>query len=97
MPWYSVFSFLFFCLETTLLESNWMKMTYGNVFSKVSFRKYLITAMFKVLYQQLRGTLTTSFERHLLTEDFTDIGVKLAPRYLTNYSMALFLSNKRSF
>ena len=27
-------------------------------FSKVTFRKYLITTMFKVLYQQLRSTLT---------------------------------------
>ena len=99
---FCVFIFIFLFRNNVIREQldeneNWMKMTYGNVFSKVSFRKYLITAMFKVLYQQLRGTLTTSFERHLLTEDFTDIGVKLAPRYLTNYSMALFLSNKRSF
>ena len=40
---------------------------------KVSFRKYLITAMFKVLSQQLRGTLTTAFERYLTIEDFTDM------------------------
>ena len=53
-------------------------------FPKVSFRKYLITAMFKVLYQQLRGNLTTAFERHLTTEYF-DIGVELAPRRLTYY------------
>ena len=36
---------------------------------KVSFRKYLITAMFKVLSRQLQGTLT--FERHLKINDFT--------------------------
>ena len=41
--------------------------------SKVLFRKYLIAAMFKVLYQQLGGTLTTAFERHLTIEDFTDV------------------------
>ena len=35
-------------------------------------RSYLITAMFKVLSQQLRGTLTT-FERQLTIEDFTDM------------------------
>ena len=47
---------------------------YGNFFWKVPFREYLITAMFKVLRQQLRGTLTTAFERHLTTEDdFTDM------------------------
>ena len=65
---------------------------------KVSFRKYLIAAMFIVLYQQLRGTLKTAFKRHLTTEDFTDIGVKPAPRNLIYYSMLLlFLSNKASF
>ena len=36
-------------------------------------RNYLITAMFKVLSQQLRDTLTMAFERHLTVEDFTDM------------------------
>ena len=66
-------------------------------FAKVSFREYLITAMFKVLYQQLRGNLTTAFERHLTTEYFMNIGVELAPRHLTYYCMFLFFSNKPSF
>ena len=66
-------------------------------FPEVSFRKYLITALFQVLFQQLRGNLTTAFERHLITEYFVDIGVKLAPRHLTYYCMLLFLSNKPSF
>ena len=59
---------------------------------KVSFRKYLITAMFIVLYQQSRDNLTTAFEKHLTTEYFMDIGVKLAPSYLTYYCMLLSLS-----
>ena len=67
---------------------------------KVSFQKYLITAMFKVLSQQLRGTLTTAFERHLTTEDFPDmdlhIGVEPAPTHLTYYCMLVFISNKAS-
>ena len=29
--------------------------------------------MLKVLSHQLRGTLTTEFERHLIVEDFTDM------------------------
>ena len=29
--------------------------------------------MFKVLSQQLQGTLTTAFDRHLAMEDFTDM------------------------
>ena len=41
--------------------------------SKVSFRKYLITAMFKVLSQQLQDTLTMAYERHRPVEDFTDM------------------------
>ena len=42
-------------------------------FPKVSFREYLITAMFKILPQRLRGTLTTALERHLAIEDFTEM------------------------
>ena len=41
--------------------------------SRVSFRKYLITAMFKVLSQQLQGTLTMAHERHPPVDDFTDM------------------------
>ena len=40
--------------------------------SKVSFRKYFITAMFKVLSQQLQDTLAMAYERHPPVEDFTD-------------------------
>ena len=43
---------------------------YGKFHSK---SKYLITAMFKVSSQQLRGTLTTTFERHVTLEAFTDM------------------------
>ena len=39
----------------------------------IFFRKYLITAIFRVLSQQLQGTLTTAFERHLTIEDFMDM------------------------
>ena len=64
-------------------------------FPRVSFRKYFITTMFKVLYQQLQSTLTTAFERHLATENFMDVSVKPASR--TYYCILLFLSNKPSF
>ena len=43
------------------------------LYSKVPYRKQLMAAMFKVLSQQLRGTLTTAFERHVTIEDFTDM------------------------
>ena len=67
-------------------------------FPKVSFLDhYLITAMFRVLYQQLRGTLTAALEGHLTIEDFMDMDVKSAPRDLPHYCMLLFLSYKPSF
>ena len=57
--------------------------------------------MFKVLSQQLRGTLTTTFERHLTTEDLTDMDqhmfVEPATRHLNYHCMLLFLSDKPSF
>ena len=56
-------------------EDDFRSHCYG-IFLKVLCRKHLIKVMFKVLYQLLRGTLTTTFERHLTNEDFTDIGVK---------------------
>ena len=53
--------------------------------------------MFGALSQQLQDTLTMAFERHLTIEDFTDMGVKPAPRHLTYYCMLLILSNKPGF
>ena len=98
---FCVFIFIFLFRNNVIraigYESDFRR-CHGIFFPIVSFRKYLITAMFKVLYQQLRGTLTTTFERHLTTEDFTDIGAKPAPRNLTYHLMLLlFLSNKAGF
>ena len=101
MPWHSVFSFSFFLFRNNVireqLDENDFRRCYVFFFSKVSFQKYLITAMFKVIYQQLRSNLTAAFERHLITEYFMDIGVELETRHLTYYYMLLFLSNKPSF
>ena len=62
MPWYSVFSFLFFfCLEATLGKDTWMRATSATamvIFSRVLFRKLLDHNYIKVSSQQLRGTLT---------------------------------------
>ena len=63
--------------------------------SKLSFRVYLITTMYNVLYQQLRGTLITAFERHLTNEDFTNIVVKPARRHLTCYCIMFFVCHVR--
>ena len=66
----------YFSLETTIRYDEkiwWEDMMriwwerYDENKKKVSFWK------FKVLSQQLRGTLTTTFERHLIIEDFTDM------------------------
>ena len=55
------------------LDENDLPRCCGYFFSKVSFGRYLITAMSKVLSQQLRDTLTTAFERHLTIEDIMDM------------------------
>ena len=81
--WNFVFSFFFslfffFFLKKNngkieQLDENNFRRCYGNFFLKVSFQKYLITAMFKVLFQQLRSTLTMAYERQLTFEDLTDM------------------------
>ena len=52
------------------LHENDFRHCYGDF---LPFWKFLITAMFKVLPQQSRGTSTTAFERHLTVEDFTNM------------------------
>ena len=59
---------------------------------KVSFQKYLITVMFKVLSQQLQGTLTMEFERHLTIEDFTDMDQHRCRACITTFSLLLYAS-----
>ena len=64
MPWYFVYSFLFFCLEATLGKGTLMRVISATVmviFSKVLFRKLLDHSYVKVSSQQLRGTLATTF------------------------------------
>ena len=78
-----VFIFIFMFRNNVTREKlgqNNFRRCYG-FFLEVSFRKHLITTKFKILYQQLRSTLKTAFERHLTTEDFMDIGVKPAPTH----------------
>ena len=68
---------------------------------RVSFRKYLITAMFKVLSQQLQGTLTKWHMKDTLQlkilRTWINVGVEPAPRHLTYCSMLFFLSNRPTF
>ena len=96
---FCVFIFIFMFRSNVIrsIRSKQLPSLSWFFFSKVSFRKYLITTMFKVLYQQFWSTLTAAFERHLTTEDFMDIRVKPAPTHLTYYCMLLFISNKPSF
>ena len=70
------FHFLFFCLEATVKKNTWMRVISVSVmiiFSECCSASYLISAMFKVLTQQLRGTLTMAFERYFTVQDFTDM------------------------
>ena len=50
------------------MDENNLRHYYGNFFFEST-----ITAMFKVLSQQLQGTLTTAFERHFTIEGFMDM------------------------
>ena len=71
MPWYSLRSFLFFCLEPKrCLDESDFRHCYGEFFEsaslKVNFKVVLQTSnfilvMFKVPSQQLRGALTAAF------------------------------------
>ena len=62
------------------------------IFLEVSFRKYLITAMFKVLSQQVRGTLTMTFEIHLTIEDFTDMDQHRCQDCAKTFDLLLYAS-----
>ena len=74
------------------LDENDLRHCYGNFFSKVSFRKYLITAMFTVLPQLLRGTLTMGFERHLAIEDFTEMNQHRCQACTNTFDLLLYAS-----
>ena len=58
---------------------------------RVSFRKYMITAMFKV-FSQLRGTLTVALERHLTIKDFADIDQHMCRAYTKKSDLLLYAS-----
>ena len=65
MSCYSACLLLLFLFRTNdkkgHLDENGFRHYYGNVFRKWHSESYLITAMFKVPSQELRGTLTTVF------------------------------------
>ena len=91
---FRVFIFFLFRINgkrEQLNESNF-RCCYGNFFPKVSFRKCLITAMFKVLSQQLQGTLTAEFEKHLTIEDFTDMDEERCRSCTKTFDLLLYAS-----
>ena len=64
MLWYSVILFLFFCLESMLRKDIWMRVTSGTVvviFRKCHPESFLIAAIIKVRFQQLRDISTAAF------------------------------------
>ena len=48
--------------------------------------------MFKVLSQQLQGTLTTAFERHFTIEDFTDVDQHRSRACINTLDLILYAS-----
>ena len=69
MRWYSGYSLLLLLFRTNgkkgHLDENRFRRCYGNFFWKWHSESYLITAMFRVPSQQLRGTWTTAFWKKL--------------------------------
>ena len=72
MPWYSLCSFVFFVqnLEPTVKKDTWMRTTSGTAMMIVWCGEVvchsggnLITAIFRVPYQQLQGKLITAFSK----------------------------------
>ena len=65
MSWYSACLLLSFFFRTNgkkgHLDENGFRHCYGNFFRKWYAESYLISPMFKVFSQQLRGTLKTTF------------------------------------
>ena len=65
MSWYSACLLLSFFFRTNgkkgHLDENGFRHCYGNFFRKRYSKSYLISPMFKVFSQQLRGTLKTTF------------------------------------
>ena len=65
MSWYSACLLPLFLFKTDgkkgHLVENGFRHCYGNFFRKWHSESYLITAMFKVPSQEIRGTLTIAF------------------------------------
>ena len=69
-----IFIFLFRISKKEHSDENDFSNGYGNFCFSES---YLISAMFRVLSQHLRVTLTTLFERHLGIGDFTEMDQRM--------------------
>ena len=96
--------FIFFCLETTVIENNWMRTTSVAVMV-FFFRKYHSESTWSQLYSKFfLNSYEAPWQLHLkdtlqmkILRTWIIIGVEASPRHLTYYCMLLFLSNKPSF
>ena len=68
------------------MDENDFRQCYGDF-----FRKYLITAFLKVLFQQLEGTLTTAFERHFTIENFIDMDHHKYQAFTKTYDLLYYM------
>ena len=82
------------------MDENDFRRCYSDFFSKMSFWKYFITAMFKVFLNSYEAP----WQRHLkealqlkILRTWINIAVEAAARHLVYYCILLFLSNKPSF
>ena len=64
MPWYSLFSLLFFCLEPTIKTNNWMRMipiTIMVIISNVLFWKLLVITNIKSYFSTITRHIDNDF------------------------------------
>ena len=77
MLWYSVCLLLLFLFKTNDKKGHLDENELVIFFQKWHYESYLITAMFKVPSQQLRGTLTAAFWRILYSWIQTWINIRV--------------------
>ena len=88
MLWYSVFSFLIFCLKSTIRKDIWMKTTFTIVmviFLKCHSESYLIIAILKFVLNIYEPHWQEHFERHLKVENFINMDQDSDNSFLSNY------------
>ena len=90
------FYFLFKNGRREQVNKNVFRRCYGKFFFESVIPKVLDRSYVQSSLSAVTRHLTTTFERHLTIEDFTDMD-QHGSRHLTYYCILLFLPNKPTF